>query len=423
MRPATLAQPIFAGLVAGVTGFASSFALLVAGLQNVGANDDQAASGLLVLCLVPGLITVVMSWIVKQPISIVWSTPGAALVLASNGTDDYRSAVSAFLLCGVLLVITGLWPWLARTVTRIPKPIASAMLAGILFGICITPVQAMILEPWLALPIILTWLVLVKFAPRWAVPAAVVVTVVVVAISSSGVDLTGARALPVLAAVIPGFDPAIVFGLGIPLYLVTMAGQNVPGFAVLRTFGYEHPPARGIFVATGAGSLLAAPFGGIALNLSAITAAMVAGPDAHPDRDRRWIAAVTAGATLALLGLLSGVAALLVAASPPILITAVAGLALLGALISAITAALEEPAHRIVAIITFLVAVSGPIFGFAIAGIGSAFWALLAGGIVMLWLLPWRRHAARAVSPAVSPAAQDAGDDAESGSEDRQHDV
>jgi benzoate membrane transport protein len=387
MRPAGLAQPIFAGLVAGITGFASSFALLIAGLRNVGATDDQAASGLLVLCVVPGLITVVLSSMYRIPISVVWSTPAAALLLASEGTDDFRSAVAAFLLCGVLLVITGMWPWLARTVTRIPKPIASAMLAGILFPICLAPVTASVQEPLLALPIVLTWLVLVKLAPRFAVPAAVIVTVVVVAISSSGVDLSGARALPVLAPVVPGLDLAVVLGLGIPIYLVTMAGQNVPGFAVLRTFGFEHAPARAIFLSTGAGNMIAAPFGGIALNLAAMTAAMAAGPDAHPDHEKRWVAAVAAGGSLAVLGLLSGAATVLVAASPPILITAVAGLALLGALVAAVTAALEEPAHRLVAIVTFLVAVSGV----SIAGIGSAFWALLVGGIVMLWLLPWRR--------------------------------
>ena len=399
MRTAGLAQPIFAGVVAGVTGFASSFALLIAGLHNVGASDDEAASGLLVLCVVPGLITVVLSWISKQPISMVWSTPGAALILASNGGTDYRSAVSAFLLCGLLIVVTGLWPWLARIVTRIPKPIASAMLAGILFPICLAPITASVQEPLLALPIVLVWLVLSRLAPRWAVPAAVVVTIVIVAISSSGVDLSGARALPVLAPVLPGFDPAIVFGLGIPLFLVTMAGQNVPGFAVLRTFGYEHPPARAIFLATGAGNVLAAPFGGIALNLSALTAAMVAGPDAHPDRDRRWIAAVAAGATLAVFGPLAGLATVIVAASPPILITAVAGLALLGALITAISTALEEPAHRVVAIVTFLVAVSG----FSIAGIGSAFWALFVGGLVMLWYLPWRRRPKETVPAEAGP--------------------
>lgn len=391
MRPASIAQPISAGIVAGVTGFASGFPLLIAGLHNVGATDEQAASGLLMLCLVPGLITILLSVFTRIPISVVWSTPAAALILASAGTDDYASAVGAFLLCGLLLLVTGLWPWLARTVTRIPKPIASAMLAGILFPICLAPVTASFELPWLALPIVLTWLVLLKFAPRWAVPAAVVVTVIVVAVSSSGADLSNARLLPVFAPVLPAFDPAIVVGLGIPIYLVTMAGQNVPGFAVLRTFGFEHPPARAIFVSTGAGNLLAAPFGGIALNLAAMTAAMVAGPDAHPDRDRRWIAGVTGGATLAVLGLLSGIATVLVVVSPPVLITTVAGLALLGALVTAVTTALEDPAHRIVAILTFLVAVSGV----SIAGVGSAFWALLVGGVVMLWMRPWRRSVSR----------------------------
>lgn len=387
-RPASIVQPILAGIIAGVTGFASSFALLIAGLQKVGADAAEASSGLLALCLVPGLLTVALSWMTRIPISLVWSTPGAALILASDGVERYGDAVAAFLLCGLLIVVTGLWPWLARTVTRIPRPIASAMLAGILFPICLAPVQASIEVPLLALPIVVTWLVLFKFAPRWAVPAAVAVTVVVVALSSSGVDLADAGLLPHLTLTAPTFDPAVVLGLGIPLYLVTMAGQNVPGFAVLRTFGYEHAPARPIFLASGIGNVVAAPFGGIALNLAAMTAAMAAGPDAHPDRDKRWIAAATAGGTLALLGLLSGLATTLVSASPPILITAVAGLALLGALVTAITTAMEDPAHRIVALLTFLVAVSGV----SVAGIGSAFWALVVGGIVMLWLRPWRRR-------------------------------
>ncbi|MGV3712446.1 benzoate/H(+) symporter BenE family transporter, partial [Pseudolysinimonas sp.] len=154
MRPASLAPTIFAGVIAGVTGFASGFAILIAGLQNVGATDDQAASGLLVLCVVPGIITIALSILTRIPISVVWSTPAAALLLASAGTDDYPSAVGAFVLCGLLLLVTGLWPWLARTVTRIPKPIASAMLAGILFPICLAPVTATVQEPWLALPIV-----------------------------------------------------------------------------------------------------------------------------------------------------------------------------------------------------------------------------------------------------------------------------
>jgi len=384
-----LVQPIVAGLVAGVTGFASSFALVIAGLRHTGADEAQASSGLLVVAVVTGVLGLALSLATRLPIAIVWSTPGAALLLASDTTAAFRDVVGAMLLAGALIAVTGMWPWLARLVTRIPKPIASAMLAGILFPICLAPVQAAVEWPLLALPIILTWLVLARFAPRWAVPAAVLVTIVVVAVSSAGVDLGGAA--PVLVLTAPGFDLATVLGVGLPLYFVTMAGQNVPGIAVLQTFGYERVPVRSALGLTGLGTALAAPFGGIPGNLAAITAAMVAGPDAAPERERRWIAAVAAGATMALLGLGAGLAAAIVTASPPIIITAVAGLALLGALVASISSALEDVEHRLVAIVTFLVAVSG----ISIAGVGSPFWALLVGGTVMLLFRRPRRTGRR----------------------------
>ena len=390
MRTTGDLQPILAGLVAGLTGFASSIAILVAGLVNLGASDVQAASAVLALTVVPGILGVLLSVRHRIPLLILWSTPGAALLLATDNPGSYADAIGAFLLCGVLLLVTGVWPALARLVTRIPKPIASAMLAGVLFPICLAPVRAVAELPLLALPIVLTWLVLSKFAPRWAVPAALVVALAVVAISSQGLQVADPGALlplPVFTA--PGFDPAVVFGLGIPLYLVTMAGQNVTGFAVLRTFGFEQP-ARPVLVSTGIGTLAAATFGGFIMNLAAITAAMVVGPEAHPDRERRWIAGVSAAVTMALLGAVAGLVTVVFAASPPILLTAVAGLALFGALASSIMSALEDAAHRVTAVVTFLVAASG----ISIAGLGSAFWALIAGGAVMLWLASWRRRPA-----------------------------
>jgi len=391
-RPSGLAQPILAGLVAGLTGFAGAVALLIAGLTHLGATGAQAASAIFALSIVPGIVGVFLSLRYRMPLLVVWSTPGAALLLATGVPGSYADAIGAFLLCGLLILVTGLWPALARLVTRIPKPIASAMLAGVLFAICVAPVRAVAELPLLALPIVLTWLVLAKFAPRWAVPAALVVAIAVVVVSGQaqgGLDLGSADALvplPVFTA--PGFDPAVVFGIGIPLYLVTMAGQNVTGFAVLRTFGYEHPPARAALVTTGAGTLVTATFGGFAMNLAAITAAMVAGPEAHPDRDKRWVAGVSAAVTTAVLGAVAGVVTALFSASPPILLTAVAGLALFGALATAVTSALEDAAHRVTAVVTFLVAASG----ITIAGLGSAFWALIAGGVVMLWLSSWRRR-------------------------------
>ncbi|MFC5501948.1 benzoate/H(+) symporter BenE family transporter [Lysinimonas soli] len=387
MKPASIAHPIIAGIVGSLTGFASSFALLVAGLRAVGASEAEAASGLLVLCVFQGVLAIALSLRYRMPLSFAWSTPGAALLVAAHKTTgDFHAAVGAFLLCGILLLATGLWPWLARTMTRIPRPIASAMLAGILFPICLAPVQAAVQLPLLALPPILVWLVLTRLAPRWAVAAAVVVTAVVVIVS--GPHISAPHLLPTLRFVVPAFDPLVLVGLGIPLYVVTMAGQNVPGFAVLRTFGYEHPPARAMLTSAGVATTVGSVFGAYALNLSAITAAMMAGPDAHPDRDRRWIATVTSGIAYLLIGLGAGAATALVSASPPILIEAVAGLALLGALIGAVTAALEDPAHRVVAIATFLVVASG----IQLLNIGSAFWGLVVGGIVMVVLTIGRRR-------------------------------
>jgi len=393
VRSPSLSQPILAGAVAGITGFAGAVALLIAGLQNLGADGAQTSSAIFLLSVAPGVIGIALSIRYRMPLLVVWSTPGAALLLATDNPGTYSDAIGAFLLCGVLILVTGLWPWLARSVTRIPKPIASAMLAGVLFSICIAPIRAVAELPLLALPIVLTWLILTRFAPRWAVPAALVVALVVVAVSSRGFDLSDAGALvPVPVFTVPGLDPAAVFGIGVPLYLVTMAGQNVTGFAVLRTFGFEHPPARAVLVSTGAGTLVAAPFGGFAMNLAAITAAMVAGPDAHPDRDRRWVAGVSAAVTTLVLGAVAGVVTVMFSASPPILLTAVAGLALFGALATAVTSALEDAAHRITAVVTFLVAASG----LSIAGLGSAFWALVVGAVVMLWLTAFRRRKAPA---------------------------
>jgi len=388
------AQPIGAGIVGAVTGFASSFALVIAGLQAVGASQQDAASGLLALCVLQGILSIVLGLRYRMPLAFAWSTPGAALLVAAEATTgDYRAAVGAFLLCGLLLLVTGLWPWLARAMTRIPKAIASAMLAGILFPICLAPVLASVQLPWLALPVVIVWLVLARLAPRWAVPGAVVTTVVVVAVSGEGADLAGAALWPTVTVTWPVLDPAVLVSLGVPLYVVTMAGQNVPGFAVLTTFGYPHPPARAILSGTGIATMAGSVFGGYTLNLAAITAAMMAGPDAHPDRDRRWVATVAGGVSYLVLGLGAGAATVLVAVSPPILITAVAGLALFGAFATATTTALEEPATRIVAVVTFLVVASGV----AIAGIGSAFWGLVVGGIAML-VLNW--HPRRRVEKA-----------------------
>ncbi|PJJ71946.1 benzoate membrane transport protein [Diaminobutyricimonas aerilata] len=385
-------QPLAAGVIGAVTGFASSFAIVIAGLQAVGATPAQAASGLLVLCIGQGVLAVLLSWRTRLPLSFAWSTPGAAVLVSAHAvTGDFRAAVGAFLVCGVLILATGLWPWLRRTVVRIPRPVGSAMLAGILFPICIAPVTASIEIPLLALPVVGVWLVLVRLAPRWAVPAAMVVAAVGIGMTAGGDWLVGDGVAPRVEFVVPVFDPLVIVSLGLPLYIVTMAGQNVPGFAVLTTLGYDDPPARAVLVGSGAVTAFGSVFGAHAVNLAALSAAIMAGPDAHPDRSRRWIAAVSGGVVYLALGLAAGLASALVAAAPPVLITAVAGLALLSALIAAVVAALEEAEHRIAAIATFLVVASGV----TIAGIGSSFWGLVVGGVVMAWLGWGRRRLSR----------------------------
>jgi benzoate membrane transport protein len=345
--------------------------------------------------VVSGLCCILLASWFKMPISFAWSTPGAALLVAAAATtNDFRFAVGAFLVCGALIVLCGLWPALGRAITRIPKPLASAMLAGILFPICLAPITASIEIPLLALPVVVTWLIFFRFAPRWAVPAAMVVAAVGIGISANSGWLSNASLAPSLSFVLPAFDPLVIVSLGLPLFIVTMAGQNVPGFAVMSTFGYTVPP-RPALLASGLGTMASSFFGGHSVNLAAITAAIMAGPDSHPDRSKRWVASLTAGILYVVFGLAAGLATALISAAPPILITAVAGLALLGALVTSVASAIEETAHRIPAIATFLVTASGV----TIVSIGSAFWGLLVGGVIMLWsAFPWRRRPVEAAA-------------------------
>lgn len=395
MRRDSLASPIIAGVIASITGFASSFVIVIAGLRAVGGTPEEAASGLLILSVVQGLLAIVFGLAYRLPLVFAWSTPGAALLVAAQSTTgDFSAAVGAFLLCGALLVVTGLWPALARLMTRIPVPIASAMLAGILLPICLAPVQAVAEYPVAAIPVVAVWLVLQRLAPRWATAGAVVATAVAVLVMSGGGGAIAAAGLaPTIAITLPSLDPLVLVGLGIPLFVVTMAGQNVPGFAVLRTFGYTDPPSRAMLAGTGVGTLVAAPFGGHALNLAAITAAMIAGPDGGEDPRRRWVGAVSGGVTYLALAPAVGVATALVATSPPVLIEAIAGLALLGTLATALVQALEDPADRLVAIVTFVVVAMPLVVPVAPFGIGSAFWGLVVGGLVLAGLRLGRRRA------------------------------
>ncbi|MBE9605210.1 benzoate/H(+) symporter BenE family transporter [Acetobacteraceae bacterium H6797] len=372
-------QPATAGLLAAIVGFASSFAVVLQGFSAVGASHAEAASGLLALCIVNGLLGAWLSWSKRLPISIAWSTPGAALLVASGMPEGgFPVAVGAFLVTALLIVAAGLFRPLARAVEAIPMPLAAAMLGGVLLELCLAPLRAVGAMPQLALPVVIAWALGWRFARLYAVPIAVVVAAAMIVISTPLPQGAFSGAWPQPVLVVPEFTTAGLIGIALPLFLVTMASQNLPGLAVLRANGY-YPLVGPIFVATGIGSAVISAFGGHSVNLAAITAALCASPEAHPNPHRRWIATVVAGGTYIVLGLFAGVAAAFIAAAPPLLIQAVAGLALLGSLGGALAAALNAEATRLPAVLTFVTTASG----LSLFGIGAAFWGLIAGGALM----------------------------------------
>jgi benzoate membrane transport protein len=375
VRPRSdLVAPVLAGLVTALVGFSGAFPIVLAGLGASGANADQAASGLLAVSVGAGVVAIALSRWIRMPLAMAWSTPGAALLVSTGAPDGgFRAAVGAFGVCGGLIVLTGLWRALGRLIAAIPPALASAMLAGVLLPICVAPARAVIEIPWVAAPVVIVWALLTRVSRPWAAPGAIAAAVIAVAIDGPG-DLSGVSVLPALEPVSPILEPAAIVSIALPLFIVTMASQNIAGMGVLASFGYR-PRLAPILTATGAASLAAAPFGGHAVNLASISAALAANPDAHPDPDRRWIAAATAGAALIVLGLCAGLATALVAASPAILVEAVAGLALLGALAGALAAALADPDRRDAAVVTFALSASG----ITAASISASFWGLVAG--------------------------------------------
>ena len=373
--------PILAGAVASITGTAASAGLVLAALTSLGATKSQTASAIFVLIAMYGLLSIGLSWRYKMPISIVWSTPGAALLISSGTLGlPFSSAVGAFIVTGLLLLLTGLWPALGRLVSSIPRPIASAMLAGVIFNFCIAPFKSAADFPWIILPAILVWLVLYKYATIWATPAAMVIIFTLTAIDR-GISVAPSEIWPHIELVAPTFDLAAIVSIGVPLYLVTMASQNIPGIAIMKSFGYE-VPFRPVMSATGIAAVIAGFFGGFSMNLAAITAALNANEHAHPDPKRRWLSSTYGGYVYLLIALLTGVTVAFVLQAPHDLVLAAAGIALLGTIVSAMSAAVEVIELRLPAMVTFLVTASG----LSAFGIGSAFWALLAGLVVWGWL-------------------------------------
>lgn len=383
MTSPSVQQPIVAGIVTALVGFTSSFAVVLAGLAAVGATPSQAASGLLALTVAFGALMIALGLWTRMPLALAWSTPGAALLVSTGEVDGgWSAAVGAFALTGVLLALTGVVPALGRLAAAIPVPIAQAMLAGVLLPLCLAPFDAVTTSPWAVAPVLVVWLVATRFAPRWAVPLALVAAFVAIGVSLAerGTRLDTDAMVPRLELTSPTLTLATVVGIAVPLTIVTLASQNVPGVAVMRSFGFT-VPWRASMVTTGVGTTAAAFFGGHAINLAAISAALAAGDEAG-ERSRRWIATVTAGTTALVLALTSGVLVTVTEAAPEGIVEAVAGLALLGTFATALVGALGDVRGRTSAVVTFLVAASGV----QVLGVGAAFWALVVGIVVAVVL-------------------------------------
>ncbi|MBX2824120.1 MAG: benzoate/H(+) symporter BenE family transporter [Gammaproteobacteria bacterium] len=383
------ARSFMLGTLAAFVGVASSFAVVLQGLTAAGATTEQAASGLMALSLSMGLCAIVLSIRSRLPISVAWSTPGAALLASTTFDGGFGVAVGAFIVCALLLMASGLLPWLGRAVSRIPVSLASAMLAGILFTLCLAPARAIAETPLHGLLLLVAWAVGGMVHRLLAIPAALAVFVV---ITLTGSDLSAWSSaefewLPI-EWVSPVFTWQGMIGIALPLFIVTTASQNIPGIAVLKSCGYT-PAAGPLFATTGLFSLLSAPFGGHAVNLAAITAALCAGEEAHANPQRRYWASIINGLWYVLFGIAAGAVTLFVSLAPTQLLESVAGLALIGSFAAAAVAAFTPPQSREAAAVTFFITASGLSFG----GISGAFWGLIAG-VLIHGMTVWRHERA-----------------------------
>jgi benzoate membrane transport protein len=376
------ASAVVAGFVTVLVGYTSSAAIVFQAARAFGAGPEEVASWMWALGLGMGVTCIALSLRYRVPVVTAWSTPGAALLATGAAGQPMSVAIGAFLVSGALLLLSGATGWFERGMSRIPMPIASGMLAGVLLRFGLDAFAAARTAPALVLAMLAAYLAGRRLWPRWAVVGVLATGIAVAAfqglLAPEGVRLAIAR--PVLTA--PTFTPGALLGLAIPLFVVTTASQNVPGVAVMRGAGYGATPISPLVAWTGATTLLLAPFGGYAFNLAAITAAICMGREAHEDPARRYVAAVAAGGFYLLTGLFGATVGALFAAFPRELVAAVAGLALVNTIAGGLATAVREEGEREPALLTFLVTASGV----TLLGVGSAFWGLFAGVIARLLL-------------------------------------
>ena len=378
---------VIAGFVTVLVGFTSSAAIVFQAARAAGANQAEISSWMWALGIGMGVTCVGLSLYYRKPVVTAWSTPGAAMLITSAAGVSLPESIGAFLISGALIVFAGFSGWFERSLQRIPISIASAMLAGVLFRFGLDVFVSMQTQFAMVFAMFMVYLVCRRAWPRYAIVATLAVGIVIAALRGllHVEGLNWELAQPIF--VVPKFSLSALVGVALPLFIVTMASQNVPGVAALRASGYRDVPISPVIGWIGATTVLLAPFGAFALNLAAITAAICTGREAHEDPDKRYVAAIAAGVFYILIGLFGATVAALFAAFPKELVLAIAGLALFGAIGNGLAMALSNEKEREPAFLTFLVTVSGV----TLLGIGSAFWGLLAG--VLAWLILRSRRA------------------------------
>jgi benzoate membrane transport protein len=374
-------------LIAALVGFGGTVALVVQAMRTLGASVEQTGSAVTALCLGIAITGAALSIKLRMPIVLAWSTPGAALLAASTPGLSWPSALGAFLLSGLMMALLGLIPVLGRWAERIPSSIASAMLAGVLLPFCLQLFGLGAQDPALVGLVLIVFLLARQWAPLYALLLVLIAGVALTLMRGDITALPPGATFGVLSPQVPEFEPGAILSLALPLFLVTLVSQNLPGLVVLRSAGYSPKPGPLLFI-TGIASMIAAPFGAHAVNLAAITAAICTSDEAHADRARRWIVGILYAGFYLLLAIFASTLVRVFLALPPTVIMVLTGIALIPALTGAIDNMLVEKSERDAAIVTFLATGSG----LSLFGLGAAFWGLVAGFVALAVKAMLARH-------------------------------
>ncbi|MCZ4127549.1 benzoate/H(+) symporter BenE family transporter [Stutzerimonas balearica] len=375
------ASSVVAGFIAMLTGYTSSLVLMFQAGQAAGLSEAQISSWIWALSIGMAICSIGLSLRYRTPVVVAWSTPGAALLISSLPGVPYPEAIGAFIFASALIVLCGLTGSFERLMRRVPASLAAALLAGVLFNIGIEIFRAVEVQPALVLGMFFTYLLSKRLLPRYAVLAALLVGCLIAGLAGLLDFQRFSLQVAVPVWTTPSLSFAAAFSIGIPLFVIAMASQNMPGLAVLRAEGYD-APASPLISVTGIASLLLAPFGSHGIHLAAITMAICAGPEAHADRSKRYTAAVWCGVFYGIAGIFGATLAALFAAFPAALVLSIAALALFGSIGSGLTQAMQQPQEREAALITFMVTASG----LTLFGIGAALWGLIAGVLTLVIL-------------------------------------